>query len=567
MALLSNMRTRPLVSSALVLVAALMAAPALATTITIVNNDGPGEGFNDATAAAPVGGNTGVTRGQQRLQCFQRAATIWSSIISTPVEIKIQAQFNPLTCSSSSATLGQAGATTAHADFSGAIFPGTLYCQALANKLHGSDLAAANNDISATFNSAIDDGCFGGTLWYYGFDHNEGTNIDLLAVLLHEFGHGLGFQTFTNTSTGAQNSGLPDQWSRWLYDEQTGKHWIDMTNAERVASAIHTGFLTWDAPEVFYATPSKLAHRPELVVHTPAGVAGTYAVGTAAFGPALTLGGVTGDVVLVDDGTAPSTSDACEPLINGALVTGKIAMIDRGNCPFATKTKIAQNAGAIAVILVNNAAGAAPQMGGTDATITIPTVSLSQTDGGNVKAALASGVNVTMQLDATKLAGATDAGRALMYAPSTLAPGSSVSHWDVSASPNLLMEPFITNDLTDSIDLMHDLFTDIGWFPHTTSVPAAGPAVQQLRGNEPNPFTPLTTIRFDLATPGETTLDVFDLNGRMVSRLVNGPLTAGPHSVVWNGTDGAGHRMSPGVYLYRLKAGARSESRQMVLID
>jgi hypothetical protein len=52
-----------------------------------------------------------------------------------------------------------------------------------------------------------------------------------------------------------------------------------------------------------------------------------------------------------------------------------------------------------------------------------------------------------------------------------------------------------------------------------------------------------------------------------VTHLVNGPLAAGPYSVVWNGTDGAGRRMTPGVYLYRLKAGTRSESRQMVLID
>jgi hypothetical protein len=58
------------------LLAALASSSFAAATITIINIDGPGEGFNDATAAAPVGGNPGVTIGQQRLLCFQQAASI-----------------------------------------------------------------------------------------------------------------------------------------------------------------------------------------------------------------------------------------------------------------------------------------------------------------------------------------------------------------------------------------------------------------------------------------------------------------------------------------------------------
>lgn len=50
-------------------------------TITIVNNDGPGEGFNDPTPVTPVGGNTGTTRGQQRLIAFQYAANLWSATL------------------------------------------------------------------------------------------------------------------------------------------------------------------------------------------------------------------------------------------------------------------------------------------------------------------------------------------------------------------------------------------------------------------------------------------------------------------------------------------------------
>src|SRR5207344_2521982 len=126
----------------------------------------------------------------------------WGAILPSSVVIEVRSQFAAQTCTATSAVLGSAGATTIHRDFAGADFPGTWYGQALANKLAGLDLSGANPDINATFNLNIDAGCFGpGLVWYYGVDGLEGTNIELLPVLLHELGHGLGFQTFTNGST------------------------------------------------------------------------------------------------------------------------------------------------------------------------------------------------------------------------------------------------------------------------------------------------------------------------------------------------------------------------------
>jgi hypothetical protein len=55
-----------------------------AAIITIVNNDAAGEGFNDPTPVAPVGGNNGTTRGAQRLIVVQRAADIWGDSSSVP---------------------------------------------------------------------------------------------------------------------------------------------------------------------------------------------------------------------------------------------------------------------------------------------------------------------------------------------------------------------------------------------------------------------------------------------------------------------------------------------------
>ena len=62
-----------------------MSSAASAATLTIVNIDGPGEGFNDATPATPVGGNPGTTIGAQRLYVFQYAASIWGSLLTSAV--------------------------------------------------------------------------------------------------------------------------------------------------------------------------------------------------------------------------------------------------------------------------------------------------------------------------------------------------------------------------------------------------------------------------------------------------------------------------------------------------
>jgi hypothetical protein len=116
------------------------------------------------------------------------------------------------------------------------------------------------------------------------------------------------------------------------------------------------------------------------------------------------------------------------------------------------------------VIVCNNAAGLPPNpMGGTDPTIVIPVVGISQADGNTIKANLALGVNVTVKLHPTALAGVDAANRPLMYTPTTFASGSSVSHWDVTLSPNALMEPFINSSLHNSVDMSLPLLHDIGW--------------------------------------------------------------------------------------------------------
>ena len=224
--------------------------PSLAT-ITIVNNDGAGEGFNDLSPRSPEGGNTGTTLGQQRLNVFNRAAAIWGAFLDTNVAIKIDSKYDPLPCTPTEATLGGAGTIGMWKDFPNAMYSGTWYHSALSNKLVGSDLAPNTNEIGATFNSNIDNGCLGGSRFYYGLDNSTPPNTsNMLITVLHEMGHGLGFSSFVNGVTGQLNDGFPDIFTRYMFDRTTNLYWYQMTDAQRRASALNNGNVLWDGPNV-----------------------------------------------------------------------------------------------------------------------------------------------------------------------------------------------------------------------------------------------------------------------------------------------------------------------------
>jgi hypothetical protein len=466
--------------AAIALATGMAAAPARAADILLNIVDPPNVGFNDPTVVAPIGGNAGTTLGQQRRIVFETAAAIWEAALSPGVDIVIQSSFAPLACTATGGVLGSAGTIQIFANFAGAEWPNTWYHSSLANHLAGVDQTPGppdpgllvppfNDDIVAFFNGdiGVNPDCLTGLGWYNGLDSQAAANqIDLLNVVLHEFAHGLGFSAFRDRSVaGDAVLGLSDVYRAFSYDDEQGLFWNQMDKRRRAASTRNDPHLVWRGPGVHSQVPIQLGGLPVVRVTAPGGIAGDYTAQTASYGlPLDPPPGSSGEVVLFNDGTAPDPNDACDDF--DANVAGKIALINRGTCTFALKSAVAQLSGAIGVIVANNAPTGLPPMGGSDLIPpTISSVGITQSDGDLVKANLP-GVIATLVADpALGFSGANPDGFAKLYAPAAFAPGSSVSHWDITLTPNALMEPFINSDLkgATTLDLTPYLMRDIGW--------------------------------------------------------------------------------------------------------
>ena len=228
------------------------AAQSYAAGIQIVNADGAGEGFNDTTAVSAIGGNTATTLGAQRLAVFNRAADILNATFDIAVTVNVNSSFDPLFCDTNSATLGSAGA--ADYEFINDGSEWTVYADALANQLQGSDVTPAATEINAQFNSGIGNpGCLQSSGWYLGFDDPAGSGNSLLSVVLHEIMHGMGFLSLLNPdgSTGATVNGnyVYDPYSKLLYDATQSARVTTLNQSQRAAATINNGNLVWDGAQ------------------------------------------------------------------------------------------------------------------------------------------------------------------------------------------------------------------------------------------------------------------------------------------------------------------------------
>jgi hypothetical protein len=223
--------------------------------------------------------------------------------------------------------------------------------------------------------------------------------------------------------------------------------------------------------------------------------------------------------------------------VNGSSIAGNIALVDRGVCAFSIKAALAQAAGAIGVIVADNVAGSPPPALFVEG-VTIPVVRITLADGAALKAALTTGsVNVSFRPDPSQMAGADSFGRVRMNAPNPVVPGSSISHFDPVASPNLIMEPSINNDLGHDLSAPADLtlaqMRDIGWY--------ADPDLDMIADESDNCDTVANPDQADNDSDGQgDACDNDDDNDGVADAADNCPFTANSNQLDTDG-DGQGN--------------------------
>lgn len=134
-------------------------------------------------------------------------------------------------------------------------------------------------------------------------------------------------------------------------------------------------------------------------VLSPTSIAGTYPYqAPSGWGADFSSSSAYGQLVLADDGSANPTL-GCNALVNAAAINGNIAVFDRGSCEFGVKAMNAQNAGAAAVIIINNVAGLMDMGAGNQGgNVNIPVIMVTQADGSTIKNQLNAGNAATALL-------------------------------------------------------------------------------------------------------------------------------------------------------------------------
>jgi hypothetical protein len=436
-----------------------------AATVTIRNTDAPGWGLGDPTAVIPVGGNLGTTVGDQRMNVFMRAGQLWGDALESAPAIVVDASFAPLPCGTNQVMLGHATATSTRRNSRGSP-PDTWVPIALANALAGTDLNGAEAEIQATFNGALSSCAMGLQDWYYGFDGQAGNGVDLLAVVLHELGHGLGFASVINPANGVAPNGALDAFARHVYDNGTSVAWTDMTDAERATSAQNARHLVWDGKNVSRQAAQILAFGSPTLTTDPVlpGLVGN--ISEANFGPLVSSGLVSGPLMV---GTLAKVT--CK--VTNFVTNGIVLLTQSDICPPVQMAFNAQDAGALAVLIMDPfgvdppyTASVAPSLQ-TYGPVTIPVVSVSSHDATIFNAAFdrSNVIDPTLVLSATatQQVGTDGMGRTLLFASSPVQETSTLSHWDPLARPDLLMEPEIGSKATHDRRMELAVFRDMGW--------------------------------------------------------------------------------------------------------
>jgi hypothetical protein len=460
------------------IIALALAGPVQSGVIEIEYIDSFGFGFRDNSSVSPVPGNPATTLGAQRRNVMEAAADIWASRLDAAISVRARANFDDLQCGDDT-TLGLGGTTGLARNFFNAPLPGVNYPLSLATALSGQRFTNFSNELRVTFNFRIDDQCLDNVDgFWYGLDPEvppaNGT-ISFLELVLHELGHGLGFASLTNRETREflGNPPMPDIMSQFLFGLAEQRTWAEMTPQQRDATSRSGPNLVWIGAQTNQRATERLL--PPGIVQTNPVIGGqtTFEAFIQGFPPYPPLSGLHGSVVLVD-GPGPANPSspwgralACAPLDNAAEVQGNIALVRRGDCTFAQKWQTVFDAGAIAMLLVDNVPagsdGAIERDSALslDRTLPIPIWFVPRNTGDLFLSALP--LDATLGYDLASDPRGTTGGFVNMQAdPETET--SNVSHFSNTMVPPSLMNPSITNISFDGdLDFVPDFMYDIGW--------------------------------------------------------------------------------------------------------
>ena len=123
------------------------------------------------------------------------------------------------------------------------------------------------------------------------------------------------------------------------------------------------------------------------------------------------------------------------------------------------------------------------------------------------------------------------------------------------------------NLITDPVNMLPQLAPDGNYCPSNVGIKKITNVISfQILPNYPNPFNPITTLRYDLPEDAMVNITIYDMMGRQVKTLINDQQTAGYRSTQWNATNDADSPVSAGIYLYMIQAGDFRQTKKMVLL-
>jgi hypothetical protein len=93
------------------------------------------------------------------------------------------------------------------------------------------------------------------------------------------------------------------------------------------------------------------------------------------------------------------------------------------------------------------------------------------------------------------------------------------------------------------------------------------PQVYSLSQNYPNPMSNVTEIKYILPTAGWVTMMIYNISGQLVRTFVDELQEPGQYNISWNGTDGRGQRVAPGIYFYKIQANKYTQTRKIILLE